>query len=96
VKACLDAHPGALWHAYAQATAEPDFTREAALEPLSAAEAAFFLLRELKHGLGTRPGAALGHLVGLLDGTQCYRLTPGPLPQRLALARGLLKGEEHP
>ncbi|BDU75931.1 hypothetical protein [Mesoterricola sediminis] len=92
VTAVLERHAGAVWHAYAQAAAEPDFAREAVLEPLTAAEAAFFVLRELKHRPGgARPGALLGHLIELLAGTACYRLTPGPLERRLALARGLLE-----
>jgi hypothetical protein len=83
----LQVHGDACWNAYAVAGARPDFTREPALVPIPAFEAAFFLLRELKHALPERPGALLHHLTGLLAGTACHRLTPGPLDRRLALVR---------
>jgi len=94
IKRILDQNRDGWWNAYALSDARPDFSKEPALVPIPPHEAAFFLLRELKHSLTgngrtLRPGALLTHLGGLLAGVACHRLTPGPRERRLALVRGL-------
>jgi len=99
VKAELDRHHGACWNVFSLAAARPDFTREPSLTPIPPMEAAFFLLRELRHSLldpglpgAMKPGALLAHLGALLAGTACYRLTPGPLARQLKLVQEVLAG----
>ena len=101
MKNLLQQHREACWHAYTLSDAEPDFSKEPTLVPFPTHEAAFFLLRELKHSLigderpgSIRPGALLSHIGALLSGVACYRLTPGPRARRLYLVQELLKPKE--
>jgi hypothetical protein len=98
----ISQHRDACWNVYTPAT-RPDFTQEPALVPVPAHEAAFFLLRELKHALlgerrqgSMRPGALLAHIGALLSGVACYRLSPSPQKRRLALVQELLAAGVRP
>lgn len=99
VKEVLARHREACWKVFALAANRPDFTQEPTLTPIPASEAAFFLLRELRHTVLDaqapgimKPGALLTHLGGLLAEVACYRLTPGPLARRLELVQDVLDG----
>lgn len=93
----LARHRAAIWNVYTLHGPGPDFTQTARLEALSSMQAAFFLLKELKHapssGAGlTQPGALLAHLGQLLDQVACFRLGPGPMDQRLGLIQDAVMG----
>jgi hypothetical protein len=94
IKQLLAHHQKAIWNVYTLPGCNPDFTKAPRLESISPHEAAFLLLRELKHSLtgGLRPGALLAHLGGLLAEVSCYRLSPGPLNQRLDLIQTIVRG----
>jgi len=100
IKALLDRNQDAIWGLYSMPDGSPDFSRQAVLKPLSPHEAAFFLLRELKHAPTggverMKPGALLAHLADILSDVRCFRLTPGELPERLDLIHGVV-GKEGP
>jgi len=97
IKELLHRHRDAIWNVFSQPEVHPDFSKEPVLATIPSHEAAFYLLQELKHDLGEvrrpgalRPGALLSHLVSLLSGVTCYRLTPGPLDRCLALIQAAL------
>lgn len=99
LKALLDRHRDACWNAFSLAGVRPDFTGTPRLVRIPPAEAAFFLLRELRQDLlapeapgALKPGALLAHLGGLLADVPCYRLSPGPLAHEVALVRHALAG----
>jgi hypothetical protein len=91
VRELLDRHRQALWSLHALPDPLPDFSRKPHLAPIPPGEAAFFLLRQLKHDRLDRPGALLHHLGTLLAGTACFRLGPGPRKARLALVRQVME-----
>jgi hypothetical protein len=100
-RAILDRHREAIWSVYTLQGPPPDFTGTPCLEALSPLQAAFFLLKELKHaplsGSATlRPGALLAQLGQLLAGVACFRLGPGPMDQRLALLQDAVRGGTRP
>ena len=103
IKELLHQHRDAIWDVYSQPEGHPDFSKEPVLVAIPAHEAAFFLLQELKHDLGEGqrsrallPGALLSHLIELLRGVDCYRLSSGPLDRRLALLQAAMNTVESP
>jgi hypothetical protein len=101
IKGILHRHREALWNVFSQPRARPDFSQEPVLALIPPHEAAYFLLQELKHDLGEvrrpsamKPGALLSHLLTMLAGVACYRLTPGPLDRCLALVDQALETVE--
>jgi hypothetical protein len=77
----------------------PDFTRGPVLTPIPSHEAAFLVMGELKQELDF--GSDLGpsapqavdyfmELNALLEGTSCYRVTPGKLDALKGMALGIL------
>lgn len=92
VRELLHQHRAGLWNAFSVPDHHPDFSRVPELRRLSPHQAAFFLLRELKHQpLGSRPGALMFHLEALLANTVCFGLTPGPLECRIELIENAVK-----
>lgn len=101
LKTLLDDFCDAVWGTFSLPEGRPDFSQRAVLEPITPHEAALFLLRELKHtptGEAGRlkPGALLIHLADILSGVRCFHLSPGELPERLALIQGAVGDEARP
>lgn len=97
VRDLLARHRNAIWNVYTLQEQGPDFTRAPSLQPLGPIDAAWFLLRELKHAptagaMGSKPGALLAHLGSLLAGVSCFRLGPSPLKPRLGLIQAAVMG----
>jgi len=97
----LAQHREAIWSVYTLQGPAPDFTGTPRLEALTSLQAAFFLLKELKHtplsgSSTTRPGALLAQLGHLLAGVACFRLGPGPMDQRLGLLQDAVRGGKRP
>lgn len=93
----LARHREAIWNVYTFQGQGPDFTQAPHLEALPPLQAAFFLLKELKHTPTTAsgalpPGALLAQLGHLLAGVACFRLGPGPMAPRLGLIQDAVGG----
>jgi hypothetical protein len=101
IKELLHQHRDAIWNVYSLPDVHPDFSVEPVMARIPSHEAAFFLLRELKHSLmeerphsrALKPGVLMSHLGSLLSGVICFRLSPGPLDQRLNLIQKALNPE---
>ena len=83
----LSRHAQQIWNVYRVDRVAPDFEGVPTLCPMPVHEAAFLLIRDLKQelpvngdsgSLGGSPGALLAEVNRLLEGTACYRLSPGP------------------
>ena len=77
-----------LWNVFKVKDTCPDFTREPVITPIPSHEAAFLVMSELKQDLGfgqslepsgPQPVGCFMELNELLEGTSCYRATPGKL-----------------
>ncbi len=109
LRACLQEHRESVWNVFRDDEVTPDFGGAPGLTGLPLHEAAFRVLRDLKVGPGRaeneggrsgRPGKLLLEVAELLNGTECYRLSPGGLDSMvqsvLEVIGGARDAREHP
>jgi hypothetical protein len=83
----LNRHSQYIWNVYREDEIAPDFSKEPTLTPLPLHEAAFQLIRDMKHrpslddasGLrGSAHSTLFFRINQLFEGTACFQLSPGP------------------
>jgi hypothetical protein len=101
VKTLLNKHAQYIWNVYRVDQVAPDFAREPAISPLEVHEAAYQLIRDMKHeprfndcpgSSATSRGALFVRINRILEGIACYKLSPGRLEPMVELVEAAWEG----